>query len=175
VLAASLLTACTPSHPVTDPTKTPTPTPTPVFTSDAEALAAATEVYKKYMKASDDIAHDGGAHPERVKPFVSEAGYQHELQAAEDFKADNAHGTGYAVLNNVILESYEEHDGVATVKLYTCEDISEVDRVDAAGKSLVQPDRGDFIAYQPTFKSDSDGRLVIQSDPYWSGGGICKF
>lgn len=174
-LAAAVLTGCTSSHPAADPPKTPKPTPTPVFTSDADALAAATVVYKSYMRASDDIAHDGGANPERVKPYVSASGYQHELAAAKKYETEKSHGVGYAVLNNVVLQSHEEQNGVAVVTLYTCQDISRVDRVDAHGKSLTQPDRDDFIAYEPVLKSNKDGQLVLQSNPYWSGGGICKF
>ena len=174
-LAVSMLAGCTSSHPSADPTNSPKPTPTPVFTSDADALAAGTEVYKSYMKASDDIAHDGGANPERVKPFVSESGYQHELDAADTYKTEHSHGIGYAVLNNAILQSHHEKNGIATVTLYTCQDISGVDRVDQGGKSLTQANRDDFIAYEPVLRSDKTGHLVLQSNPYWSGGGICKF
>lgn len=174
-LAVGFLSACTPSHPVAHPTKTPSPTPSPVFTSDAEALAAATAVYKKFEQISDAIGLDGGANPERIKPFVNEAGYAHEKVSAEKMQSEHSHQVGTTVLNNVLLQSHEEANGVATVTIYTCEDISSVDRVGADGKSLLSGNRPDFLAYEAVLRSDVTGHLVIQSNKNWSGGGICKF
>ena len=176
LLAGGFLAGCTSGKPQSLPTETPrsTPTPSPVFTSDAQALAAATEVYKKYEEVSDEIGRDGGAHPERIKPYVNSGGYEHERQAAEKMRAEGSHGVGATVLNNVVLQSHEERDGVATVTIYTCEDISAVDRVGPDGASLVSPDRGDYIAYIAVLKTDKSRDLIIQSNKYWSGGGICK-
>ncbi|GAA4185866.1 hypothetical protein GCM10022288_08590 [Gryllotalpicola kribbensis] len=173
-LAAGFLAGCTPSHPITEPAKTLKPTPTPVFTSDADALAAATKIYKKFEAAVDAIGHDGGEGAERVKPYVSDAGYRFEVAEAEKFKKERAHGTGDTVLNNSVLQSRVERNGVATVTIYVCEDISAVDRIGPDGKSLISADRGDYNDYEVVLKGDSANSLVIQSNKYWSGGGICK-
>jgi hypothetical protein len=176
LLAGALLAGCADSRDTADkPTKPPSPTPTPVFTSDADALAAATEVYKQYMKASDDVGHDGGENPERVKPYVNAEGLQHEIESAQKIKDQDARGYGYSKLNNAILQSHVEKAGVATVRMYVCEDISDVDLRDASGKSLVDSSRSDYIAYVTELTSSDAGQLIIQSSKYWSGGGICKF
>ena len=176
-LAAGVLAGCSSSDADADPAKTPkpSPTPTPVFTSDADALAAATKVYKEFEAVSDAIDHDGGAHPERIKPYVNAAGYQHELEEAEKMRSEHSHGVGSTVLNNVVLQSHEEHDGEAIVTIYTCDDLSHVDRIGADGRSLIDPGRGDYVAYVAVLRGSSAQHLVIQSNDYWSGGGICKF
>jgi len=176
-LSGALLTACTPSVPVAHESKTPAPSPstTPIFASDAEALAAAVAVYKKFEAATDAIGHDGGADPERVKPYVSDEGYEFELKSAQKLQAEHAHGVGDTVLNNAILQSRDETDGWATVTIYVCEDISKVDRIGPDGKSLVEASRGDYIKYQAVLQGRSARALVLRSNSFWSGDGVCKF
>jgi hypothetical protein len=177
LLAGGFLAGCASGKPQSLPTETPksTPTPSPVFTSDAQALAAATEVYKKFESALDDIAHDGGEAPERVKPFVTKAGYEFELSEAKKYQTEHSHGTGTTVLNNSVLQSHTEANGVATVTMYVCEDISGVDRIGPDGTSLIAPDRSDYNDYLVELRTNKSKNLIIQSNKYWSGGGICKF
>lgn len=178
-LSGALLTACTPTSPAPTPHKTrastPTPSAAPIFTSNEEALAAAVAVYKKFEAATDAIDHDGGAHPERVKPFVSDKGYEFELDQVKKLQQQHAHGVGSTVLNNAVLQSRDETGGWATVTVYFCEDLSSVDRIGPDGKSLVDPSRADLIAYQTVFQGRTPDSLVIQSNDFWSGSGICKF
>jgi len=174
-LAAGLLTGCTHAQADADPTRPPkpSPTPTPVFTSDADALAAATKVYKEFEAASDQIGRDGWADPSPIRPFVSEAGYQHEVQTANNYHAQHAHGVGETVINNAVLQSARERAGRASVTMYVCEDLRKVDIVDASGKSLIS-DRADFVSYVVELEGPSRHSLKIQSIDYWSGGGICR-
>lgn len=173
-LAAGLLAGCTTPHASADPTKTPSPTPTPVFTSDAEALAAAKAVYASYVRASDEIGHDGGANPERISPYVSKAGLSNEVQQAQTLSKEKAHEVGYTRINNVVLQGHEESHGATTVTIYACQDVSEVDVVDESGKSLIAPDRADYVAYVAKLQSTGDDPLVVESNKFWSGGGICR-
>jgi hypothetical protein len=173
-LAVGCLAGCTSPDADADPTKTPKPTPTPVFTSDADALAAATDVYTKYVRASDDIGHDGGKNPERISPYVNKAGLANEVEQAKKLAEEHAHEVGYTKINNVILQGREEVAGIATVTIYACQDLSDVDVLDANGSTLIAPDRADFVAYVAKLQSSSNGSLIVQSNKYWSGGGICK-
>lgn len=175
LLAALVLTGCSREAPAAEPAGKATPAPSPIFTSDADALAAAVEVYKKFEAASDAIGRDGGANPERIKPYVSQAGYEFELSQAKKYVEENSRGVGAAVLNNAKLQSYREQDGVARVAMYVCEDISNVDRIDASGRSLVGPDREDYVDYEVVLEGRSREGLVILSNDFWTGGGICKF
>lgn len=175
-LAAGLLAGCTHSQADADPTKPPKPslTPTPIFTSDADALAAATKVYKSYVRASDDIGHDGGANPNRIAPYVSEEGLKNEVTEATRLAAEHARESGYTKINNVILQSHTESGGTAVVTIYACQDVSEVNVIDASGKSLISPDRADLVAYVARLETTAKGKLVVSSNKFWSGGGICK-
>jgi len=176
-LSGALLTACTPSAPVAHESKTPAPSPstTPIFASDAEALEAATAVYTKYLAAVDAIGHDGGTNPERVRPFVNAAGLQHQVDASKKMIAEHSHGVGDTKLNNTVLQSHDESTGAARVRIYACQDISAVDVIDPSGKSLVSENRADYIAYEVSLTTERGHGLVIQSNKYWSGGGVCKF
>jgi hypothetical protein len=106
---------------------------------------------------------------------VNESGYQFELRQARLYRKEHSHGTGAAVLNNATLQSYEERGGLATITIYVCEDISGVDRLDASGKSMVSPDRGNYFDYEVVLAGRAASSLVIQSNKRWTGGGICKF
>jgi hypothetical protein len=176
-LAGALLTACTPSAPVRHETKTPAPSPsaTPIFASDAEALAAATAAYRNFIGLEDAIGHDGGANPERIRPFVSAAGYQHELQAAKKFIEQGSRGYGNTVLNNTVLESHVEQSGLATVVIYACQDLRRVDVRDSTGKSTIDDSRSDYVVFESRLEGSSEDRLVVQSNTYWAGSDICKF
>jgi hypothetical protein len=173
-LAAGCLAGCTTPDADADPTKTPKPTPSPVFTSDADALAAATETFKKYESASDDVGHGGWVDPSAVRPYVSDAGYEHEVESAEKYRAQHARAFGTTLINNTQLESHREKSGVATVRMYICEDLSGVDVRDESGKSLIDPSRSDLVAFIAELRGKSPKNLIIQSLDYWSGGGICK-
>lgn len=174
LLAAGLLVGCTGSQNEARPSPRSTPTPTPVFTSDAEALAAATAVFKKYEAASDAVGHDGWSDPQRVRPFVSDAGYQHELEDAAKYRSEHAQAFGDTIVNNTQLESHREKDGVAVIHMYVCEDLSGVDVRNSSGVSLIDPSRADFVAFVTELQGKTAVSLVIQSLDYWSGGGICK-
>jgi hypothetical protein len=177
VVAGVLLVGCATPQPVTHETTSPAPSESakPVFASDAEALAAATAIYRKYEAAADAVGHDGGLHPERIRPYISDAGYQFELSDFKELQTQKAHLTGRTTLNNVKLQSHEERDSVAVVTIYLCEDISHVDRVGPDGRSLNSEDRDDYVAYQSVLTGVSPSTLVIQSIKYWEGGDICAF
>ncbi|MEO8907529.1 MAG: hypothetical protein ABI310_05565, partial [Microbacteriaceae bacterium] len=51
-LAVGVLTGCTPATPIPAPTHTSATTHAPAFSSDAEALKAATDAYAAYLKMS---------------------------------------------------------------------------------------------------------------------------
>ncbi|MCL2516768.1 MAG: hypothetical protein FWD85_04860 [Microbacteriaceae bacterium] len=172
--AGVVLTACTPADPGTHSTRSASPSPTPIFASDAEALAAAVAVYKKFEAATDAIGHDGGANPERIKPYLSASGYAFELKNFQKLQTEHVHGVGTTVLNNAVLQSRDETRGWATVTIYVCEDLSAVDRIGPDGKSTINSDRGNFVAYEAILQGQSADSLLIQSNTFWSGGGICK-
>lgn len=175
-LAAGLLAGCTHSQADADPTKPPKPslTPTPIFTSDADALAAATKVYKEFLAASDLVGHDGGIDPDRVKPYATPEVLDAERRQAQKLQAAHARSYGESKVSNSQLQSVTQHGATVTISIYACEDLSAVDVRDDSGKSLIDPSRADLVAYVVQVRGDSLDHLVVASNKFWSGGGVCS-
>ncbi len=76
VLAAVTLSACA-------PTPTPSPTPTAAFASEEEAFAAAEEVYRAYIAASNDVDFQDPSTFEPLADYTTGDYYLDEAQAAE--------------------------------------------------------------------------------------------
>jgi hypothetical protein len=173
LLTAVTLAACT--QPGPGPTQSPVPTAkhTPAFASDAEALKAATDAYAAYLKMSDTIAHDGGANPERIKPYASGDALDAALQSAQQFRAAGAHSIGSTTVAQ-IQPQVVDYQNVRNINIsfYACEDVSEVDVLDQDGISLVSQDRPSRATYTVTVLSRS-GRLAVDSDEPWTGASIC--
>ncbi len=159
---------------VSPPSVTASASPTPVFSSDAEALKAATEAFKKFLSVADAIGRDGGAHPERIRALVTAEGYEYEVEEAKRFSDANAHGVGSTRVNNTKLQSVQQEGNKVVVRIYVCEDLREVDVVDASGNSIVDPSRSDFVAYVVEMEGTSAQNLVLSSSKYWSEGGVCE-
>jgi hypothetical protein len=172
-LAAGFLAGCTPTHPITEPAKTPKPTPTPVFTSDADALAAATKVYKRFLAASDVVGHDGGRDPERVSDLVGPEVLEAERAQARKLEDANARSYGETEVSNTQLQSLTQHGDTAEVVIYACEDLTDVEVRDSDGKSLIDNSRSDLVAYQVTLRGTAPDALKVMSNKFWAGGSVC--
>jgi hypothetical protein len=99
-----------------------------LFTSDAEALAAATAAYSKYLEVSDQIARDGGANPERLKPFVSPELFVTEAASFEKLQQRGLRGTGSSSFSNSRVQS----SGTSTF-IYLCLDTSKTALLNSQG------------------------------------------
>jgi len=166
-----LLTGCVP--PSGHPSMSPSASSTPVFASDAEALAAAEKAYAAYVRISDQILIDGGAHPERLQPITSAALYADELKGFQLTAKNGWHSTGGTTYDHFSLETYNPRDPSSVVVAYVCSDVSRVDVVDSAGTSVVSPDRPERTPFEVTFALVGTERLVITGDDVWTGGGVC--
>lgn len=168
-LVIGCLTGCTPRPSTVRPSKPPEPTASPVFTSDADALAAATAAYKAYLAAMDQIAQSGGNDLNRLKPYVSREGFAHEQKEAKRLRDAQAHQTGSTAVTATRLQERSNTE----ISIYACQDVSQVDVLDATGSSLVDAGRPDSIPYVAVLEFNSDGRLVVMSDKFWNGDNIC--
>jgi hypothetical protein len=175
LLAGGFLAGCTSGKPQSLPTETPksTPTPSPVFTSDAQALAAATEVYRRFLAASDVIGHEGGSDPDRVRPYVNDVVLAAEEKQAQKLKDAHARSYGDTKVSKSQLQSVTQQGKSVTVSIYACEDLSDVDVRDDSGNSLIDPSRADFVAYEVRLEGESANGLVVAANKYWSGGRVC--
>jgi hypothetical protein len=166
LMLAMALAGCSPSNPTPTPTRTAS---VPVFTSDAQALKAATEAYAAYLKMSDTIAHEGGADPERIKQYATGDALSLFMQGAAKYKEASAHSIGQTTAGAYKFQSVTN----SRVRFYVCEDISNVELLDAAGRSLVVPGRDPKTAFEVT-AIETNARLLIESRNVWPGGGVCE-
>lgn len=172
VMAAALvlasLSGCAPSP---APSRTPSSTPyaTPVFSSDKEALAAATKAYAAYIKVSDEIAHDGGAHPERIKAVATGSALADALKGFTEYRDANAHSVGTRHFDQARIQSVDP----ASVTFYVCDDVSDVQVFDESGASLVSPTRPDRTAFVVSASGKTSASLKIASRDMWEGRTKC--
>jgi hypothetical protein len=150
------------------------PTVPPVFGSDEEALAAATAAYAAYLETSDEISNDGGIRPERIGTFVSTALLPSEIAGFSEFVDATARTVGSTSFEIVKLQSADyERIETASISVYVCEDVSAVDVIDAAGASLVSPNRKPFTAFEVRMVMGEKGSLVLDERTVWKGENFC--
>jgi hypothetical protein len=174
LVTAALLLAlagCVPADP--HPSASPSASATPVFASDAEALAAAEKAYAAYVRISDQILIDGGAHPERLKAITSAALYAEELKGFQLTAKNGWHSTGGTTYDHFSMQAYQPGDLGSIIVAYVCSDVSHVDVLDSTGSSVVSPTRPERTPFSVTFAIEANNKLVIASDDVWTGGGVC--
>lgn len=161
------LAACTPAQPT--PTPTPTSAHTPLFASDEEALKAATEAYAAYLKMSDTISHDGGANPERIKPYATGNAVDLALRSAQQYREAKAKATGATTFSNPQLQQ----NNSSRITFYACEDTSDVQVFGPDGKSMAPPDRQTKFPVAVT-ATNSRTQLVISDETNLDISGVCS-
>jgi len=149
-------------------TPVPTPTATPVFASDEEALAAAEEAYAAYVAVADSILSEGGAQPDRLSDVATGEFLEVSLAGFKSAQTQGIHSIGRTVVKSTTLQAYYPNSGpMGLVVIYTCDDISAVDVVDASGVSVVKVDRPPQTTFAVTFDL-VDGDLRISNREAWS-------
>jgi hypothetical protein len=133
-VAAFLVSGCsTPAEPAG---------PEPVFSSDAEAFAAAEATYRAYVDALNDVDLSDPATFEPV--FALTTG---EANANERKNLSTMHADGWVVSGDteIITVTPLVHEG-EVVRIRACTSVENVDVLDATGMSVVSPDRPDRYA-----------------------------
>jgi hypothetical protein len=167
------LAGCAPDSPTPD--RSPSATATPVFASDAEALTAAEAAYAAYLKVSDEIAHDGGANPERLSEVATGQIEKDDLAGFQEFRKNGWHSSGASQLKSARLQFIDSRGGVASaqaVSVYLCEDISGVDVLDDLGNSVVSTSRPAYQSFQVAFNLVA-GVLIPSDREPWPDSSLC--
>lgn len=150
VIAAALLSACTPAP-------EPTPTASPAFASEEEAFAAAEETYRAYIQAVNS-EHDGAQDGSSLRFLTGEI-LEAEIANARDLDAAGIHIEG----ETKILEfnSIEAELGPpGEVKAQACLDISNARAINQAGEDVTTPGRSDLYAVTVTFVGTRSSLLI---------------
>jgi hypothetical protein len=164
--SALLLSGCVQPAPVVTPAATSNSKP--LFTSDEDALAAATKAYAAYVSMADRVFMEGGADAERMSSVASGQQLKADLEDFRQVSLKGEHSTGGTTFDQVKLQ---QRDGRKSdvVTVYLCEDISVVDVLDNQGKSLVSSDRPNRVVYEVAFSSagsESTSLLVSLKEPW---------
>ena len=132
----------------------PAPTPTPVFVSEAQAFAAAEDVYRAYNDALNSI---DPSDPETFEPVF-------ELSSGAFEKADRKnlsilHAERHSIAGDAVVLSFTGYSAspqYQTVTARICLDVSAVQITDENGASVVAPDRPEVYALDVTFELQDD-------------------
>ena len=181
VLLLVAVTACADDG--NDPTTNPSPSPstststtaTPTPRSDSEvASEAASAVLRRYYDVRNQLRQD----PTQPLTLLEDVATSTELAAQQNlFKKERKQGlhqvgtTKVAVLEvqSVNLDNSDPKAGkVPTVQIDLCFDVSQVDVVNANGKSVISPDRPDtgwiqFLVSNYQWDTDPDGGWRVAS------------
>lgn len=167
-LLAMPLAACSPTQPTLSPT--PTPVHTPLFASDAEALKAATDAYAAYQRASDEIAHDGGRDPDRIKRYVTSDQLERELKGFKAFSDKNRHTSGASTFDSATLARVDQSDN--EVEVYLCQDIGATRVLDHNNLDVTPKERPTRLPMDLVFREGQHFLLLARSE-VWSGKDFC--
>lgn len=126
------------------PQSTPEPTPTPLFASEAEAFAAAEDVYRAYNDALN--VRLGGGVASDPHSFLTGLALEADIDAQNLFQSSGVRAVGTTALSSFrgLEASIETANPV--IVAHVCIDVSQLRVVDANGRDVTPADRGDIVA-----------------------------
>lgn len=163
--ACALMSGCSgPPQPVAS---------TPLFSSEDEAFAAAEETYRNYVDALNQV--------DLSDPETFEAVYAWttgEANAADRESFSEMHANGLTVAGHTRVGLSQPAAGTSatnTVELDVCLDVSDIQLVDAAGVSAIEPGRNNVQSMRIALKEshDSSTGLLISAFNAREGEPLC--
>ncbi|WP_157560843.1 hypothetical protein [Humibacter albus] len=172
-LAASLalpLSGCTPTTPKPTPTKSASHAP--LFSSDEEALAAATKAYAAYQAVTDEVLHDGGESPFRYRKVAAGSALRDALTGAKDMRESGLHTVGKTTFDSAKLQS-RSRLAKTRVQFYVCDDVSGTDLVDASDVSQVTNPKNRRTPWEVEIQFSTRSHGLVYVRDFWSGDDFC--
>ncbi|BAU98822.1 hypothetical protein [Aurantimicrobium minutum] len=167
-IASLTLVGCSTTTPEAIPTSSAVEQ-APAFASDEEALAAAQAAYAEYLSVSDQIARDGGANPERLKPYVTNDQFQLDQQNIAKFRDLGFHSEGVSTFDNFHVANSD----VNTYSAYLCVDVSNSKLIDSSGNTVTPEGREDRWPLLVSFDFSNPGSVLIKGSETWAGKNFC--
>ncbi len=142
------------------PESKPSPTPTPAFASEAEAFAAAEEVYRAYNDALN--AKRGGDAKADPTALLTGQILDEEITAAQQLESAEIKLEGRAELLSFVGVRADLSGSVLEVVARACLDISGVRAIDSSGVDVTAAGRSDVYAVAVHFTGDRDALLISE-------------
>jgi hypothetical protein len=148
---------------------------TPMFASDEEAAAAAELAYRNYIDVSDQIARDGGANVERLKPFVTPSFYLQVVEEFSFFSKNGAQSSGSTGMDSFKIQSLQLVENRLGIVAYVCLDVTENLLINAAGADVTPIGRASRVPLEILITVDpAKANLVLLSgSDVWTGINFC--
>lgn len=168
-----LLTGCV-GAPAPMPTPTEESTAAPIFASDEEALAAAEAAYQRFIDTTTMITNNGGAPSEKLKSVATGAALDEESDAAKRFREEGFRTIGIVTFRVHKLQSVaQDADARTVITLYVCDDLREVDLLNAAGESMVVEGRVVDVPYIVAVTAIDADNLRVSEKELWTRDNFC--
>jgi hypothetical protein len=168
MLMLGVLSGCVSSPTRTQPASTAAPHFTPIFSTDNQALIAATDAYAVYLSMSDEILDQGGADPGRLQRVATgEALNQLEKQFST-YSKRQWHTSGNTMFDSMKVQARS----ALSVTVYVCDDVSNVAIVDASGTSLLRANDATRTPFVARFVQQGQ-QLLLASKIRWTGDDFC--
>lgn len=171
VVVVLALAGCVPSD--SHPTAAPSSRATPVFASDEEALAAAEAAYAAYEAAVDkslQLLDESG-----LASVSSGAALKTAIGSVQDFKDQGRRQIGASKVVYAAPQDLSALTGSSSgsAEIYACLDVSEVQVIDADGRSVSAPDRVTVFPLVVSFAWQAEQKLVVSKEVVWDGKPFC--
>lgn len=164
------LTACTQATRL--PEAEPSSEVAPLFSSDEEALAAATAAYEEYLAVLDAVLQAPASDEGLLERVARGQALISAQESIAEFVEDQLRLSAPRVVGGAELQQHRSSGTDAEVTTYFCEDISGVVLLDASGNSLSEASRPDYTVFEATVEFDIDGAFVIERE-FWSNEQSC--
>lgn len=168
MLTLGSLTGCISSPAAPSPTPVSQPRLTPLFTTDNQALIAATDAYAVYLNLSDQILAQGGVDPGRLQRVATGEALRQLKKQFSTYSKRQWHASGETMFDSMKVQGRS----ALTVTVYVCDDVSNVAVVDASGKSLLSADARTRTPVVAQFVQHGE-RLLLASKTTWTGSDFC--
>jgi hypothetical protein len=159
----------------------PTPTPTeavsePVFASEEEALAAAEEVFAKYVEASTKMATSGGTDLSGFDGLVTSRLLAEETQSGQDLHGRGEHLQGAFGYSGFSLQQFDQSDPQQVfLQAYACLDLSNVAYVNSSGEVVSDPASASApLDVVMTTTSSAPTKFLVERADKWTGVDFCE-
>jgi hypothetical protein len=139
-------------------------TPTPIFATDADALAAATKAYARYLTVTEEVMRGGKSYKKELTQVASGTELSTDLSGVQSWKAAKSHLKGSASFADATLVRLKSSPNRSEITIRLCEDISSVEVTGPDGASLVRADRRASTRYEVKLVSDRNSRQLKVTD-----------